>query len=55
MRSDLLGNLRDGVRSSEVHVAGLFYDIATARVLQITPTGISHLDPLPRAEELAPS
>jgi carbonic anhydrase len=36
-------------------VTGLFYDIATARVLQITPTGISHLDPLPRAEELSPA
>jgi carbonic anhydrase len=48
-------SLQDAVRSGDVHVTGLFYDIATARVLQITPTGISHLDPLPRAEELSPA
>jgi carbonic anhydrase len=48
-------SLQDAVRSGDVHVTGLFYDIATARVLQITTTGISHLDPLPRAEELAPA
>jgi carbonic anhydrase len=49
------GNLQDAVRNGDIHVTGLFYDLATARVLQITPTGISHLDPLPRAEELAPA
>jgi carbonic anhydrase len=48
-------SLQAGVRSGDVHVTGLFYDMATARVLQITPTGISHLDPLPRTEELAPA
>jgi carbonic anhydrase len=40
--------LGKALRADEVHVTGLFYDIATARVLQITPSGISHLDPLPR-------
>lgn len=48
-------SLQDAVRSGDVHVTGLFYDIATAKVLQITPTGISHLDPLPRSGELAPA
>lgn len=42
------GGLGKALRADEVHVTGLFYDIATARVLQITPAGISHLDPLPR-------
>jgi len=46
-------SLQAAVRSGEIHVTGLFYDIATARVLQVTPTGIGHLDPLPRAGELA--
>jgi carbonic anhydrase len=48
-------SLQDAVRNGDVHVTGLFYDIATARVLQVTPTGISHLDPLPQAGELAPA
>ena len=37
--------LQEALRSGRVHVAGLFYDISTARVLQVTPDGISHLDP----------
>ncbi|WP_260681089.1 hypothetical protein [Arthrobacter sp. KBS0703] len=40
--------LAKALLADQVHVTGLFYDIATARVLQITPSGISHLDPLPR-------
>lgn len=40
--------LEKALEADEVHVTGLFYDIATARVLQITASGISHLDPLPR-------
>jgi carbonic anhydrase len=44
-------SLQDAVRRGDLHVTGLFYDISTARVLQITATGISHLDPLPRAGE----
>jgi carbonic anhydrase len=42
----LLGHpgLREPLDSGRVHVAGLFYDISTARVLQITPDGIGHLD-----------
>jgi carbonic anhydrase len=39
--------LAKALLADQVHVTGLFYDIATARVLQITPSGISHLDPLP--------
>lgn len=30
-----------------VRVAGMFFDIASARVLQITPTGVVHLDAAP--------
>lgn len=41
--------VREALRSRGLHVTGLFYDIATAQVLQVTPEGISHLDPLPRA------
>ena len=37
--------LQEPLESGRVHVAGLFYDISTARVLQVTPDGISHLDP----------
>ena len=37
--------LQEPLVSGRVHVAGLFYDISTARVLQITPDGIGHLDP----------
>jgi carbonic anhydrase len=37
--------LQEALKSGRVHVAGLFYDISTARVLQITPDGIGHLDP----------
>lgn len=37
--------LQEPLMSGRVHVAGLFYDISTARVLQITPDGIGHLDP----------
>jgi carbonic anhydrase len=37
--------LQEPLGSGRVHVAGLFYDISTARVLQVTPDGISHLDP----------
>jgi carbonic anhydrase len=40
--------LQPALRSGELHLTGLFYDIATARVLQVTTAGISHLDPLPR-------
>jgi carbonic anhydrase len=40
--------LQEALQAGRVHVAGLFYDIATARVLRITPDGISHLDPLPQ-------
>ncbi|HET6271298.1 MAG TPA: carbonic anhydrase, partial [Arthrobacter sp.] len=40
--------LQQALRSGELHLTGLFYDIATARVLQVTTAGISHLDPLPR-------
>jgi carbonic anhydrase len=43
--------VREALRSGELHLAGLFYDIATARVLQVTPDGLSHLDPLPRTTE----
>ena len=41
--------VREALRSRGLHLTGLFYDIATAQVLQVTPEGISHLDPLPRA------
>jgi carbonic anhydrase len=44
-------SLRQALRSGELHLTGLFYDIATAQVLQVTPAGISHLDPLPRATD----
>jgi carbonic anhydrase len=37
--------LQEALNSGRVHVAGLFYDISTARVLRITPDGIGHLDP----------
>lgn len=37
--------------AGRVHVTGLFYDIATARVLRIMPDGISHLDPLASQDE----
>ncbi|MDR6508934.1 bifunctional SulP family inorganic anion transporter/carbonic anhydrase [Arthrobacter oryzae] len=37
--------LQEALQSGRVHVVGLFYDISTARVLRITPEGISHLDP----------
>ena len=37
--------LQEALQAERVHVVGLFYDISTARVLQITPEGISHLDP----------
>ncbi|CAN7485127.1 bifunctional SulP family inorganic anion transporter/carbonic anhydrase [Arthrobacter sp. LjRoot78] len=37
--------LQEPLASGRIHVAGLFYDISTARVLQITPEGIDHLDP----------
>lgn len=40
--------LKEGLQAGRVHVAGLFYDISTARVLRVTPGGISHLDPLPQ-------
>ncbi|MDQ0677128.1 carbonic anhydrase [Arthrobacter pascens] len=40
--------LLEAVEAGRVHVAGLFYDISTARVLRITPSGITHLDQLPR-------
>jgi len=40
--------LQEALQAGRVHVAGLFYDIATARVLRVTPDGISHLDPLPQ-------
>jgi carbonic anhydrase len=40
--------LREALEAERIHLAGLFYDITTARVLRITPSGISHLDPLPR-------
>jgi hypothetical protein len=40
--------LQEGLQAGRVHVAGLFYDISTARVLRVTPDGISHLDPLPQ-------
>jgi carbonic anhydrase len=40
--------LQQALRSGELHLTGLFYDIATAQVLQVTTAGISHLDPLPR-------
>jgi carbonic anhydrase len=39
--------LQEALQTGRVHVAGLFYDIATARVLRVTPSGIGHLDPLP--------
>ncbi len=35
-------------RGGMLHLTGLFYDIATAQVLQVTTAGISHLDPVPR-------
>ena len=44
-------SLQQALRSGELHLTGLFYDIATAQVLQVTPAGISHLDPLPRATD----
>jgi carbonic anhydrase len=37
--------LQESLKAGRVHAVGLFYDISTARVLQITPEGISHLDP----------
>ncbi|WP_104173351.1 bifunctional SulP family inorganic anion transporter/carbonic anhydrase [Arthrobacter sp. Y81] len=37
--------LQEALQAERVHVVGLFYDISTARVLQITPEGITHLDP----------
>jgi carbonic anhydrase len=40
--------LQQALRSGELHLTGLFYDIATAQVLQVTTAGISRLDPLPR-------
>lgn len=40
--------LLEAVEAGRVHVAGLFYDISTARVLRITPSGITHLDQLSR-------
>lgn len=40
--------LQEALAAGRVHVAGLFYDFSTARVLQVTPGGISHLDPLPQ-------
>jgi carbonic anhydrase len=45
--------LKEALKADQVHVTGLFYDIATARVLQISPSGISHLDPLPRSADHA--
>jgi hypothetical protein len=36
------------LRSGELHLTGLFYDIATAQVLQVTTAVVSHLDPVPR-------
>lgn len=44
-------SLQQALRSGELHLTGLFYDIATAQVLQVTPAGISHLDPLPRTPD----
>lgn len=41
-------SLQHGLRSGGLHLTGLFYDIATAQVLQVTTAGISHLDPVPR-------
>ena len=41
-------SLQQGLRSGGLHLTGLFYDIATAQVLQVTTSGISHLDPVPR-------
>ncbi len=41
-------SLQGPLRSGRLHLTGLFYDIATAQVLQVTTAGISHLDPLPR-------
>ena len=40
--------LQEALGTGRIQIAGLFYDISTARVLRITPAGISHLDPLPR-------
>lgn len=37
--------LQEPLESGRIHVAGLFYDISTARVLRITPDSIGHLDP----------
>jgi carbonic anhydrase len=40
--------LQEALGTGRIQIAGLFYDISTARVLRITPTEISHIDPLPR-------
>jgi len=32
------------VADGSIHLAGVFYDLATARVIRITPDGIDHLD-----------
>jgi carbonic anhydrase len=40
--------LQEGLEAGRIHVAGLFYDISTARVLRVTPSRISHLDHLPQ-------
>jgi carbonic anhydrase len=44
-------DVQAALQSGELHLTGLFYDIATAQVLQVTPAGISHLDPLPRSDD----
>ena len=35
------------LQAGTVQLTGLFYDIPTARVLQVTADGIGHLHPLP--------
>ena len=37
------------LQAGTVQLTGLFYDIPTARVLQVTADGIGHLHPLPAA------
>jgi carbonic anhydrase len=44
-------DVQAALQSGGLHLTGLFYDIATAQVLQVTPAGISHLDPLPRNDD----
>ncbi|MET4096077.1 carbonic anhydrase [Arthrobacter sp. UYCu712] len=41
-------SLQEALRAGRLHLTGLFYDIATAQVLQVITARISHLDPVPR-------